>query len=205
MHKIPFQVKKNKFSDLHYGDDFSIDLLLSEQHSEVFLELMEEAAVYSSFERPPQKEKKSSQMRFVMLSVYAVVMTFLFIKYYSIHIKTSESKHLNYIWSYDNTALIIEHNKTHETVNVFTDKNYDDNYEKVVGYVKGKKAIVSFDRDEDGYYEEEYYYSLDGRKIGKSIDIDKDGAFDESIMVLESNDTLKFVDQNKNGIYELQP
>lgn len=57
-------------------------------------------------------------------------------------------------------------------------------------------------KDENGFYENIAHYDFSGNLVGISKDFDSDGSYDYYEMILEDGDTLKFIDENRNGAME---
>jgi len=198
---IPYRVSKmadSSFPSLSIIGRFEITI--SEKDYNDFLRLVEK--VYP-IRRVLEEPKKTKPNRFkVGLILYAFVMTVLFVKYYHIEERNNTQKNFEYQWNYDNTVLTVSHKKTGDISDVYYDMNYDFNYEKVISYKNGIKTVMFLDNDEDGQIEQQIFYDKTGEIIGKYNDDDRDGYFDNGLIILDNGDSLKFIDQNKNGVYE---
>ena len=62
---------------------------------------------------------------------------------------------------------------------------------------------ISYDLNEDGFFEQIDYYDFNNQYIGKTKDLDNDRIYEYYEIILESGDTLKLTDKNANGIMEL--
>lgn len=88
-------------------------------------------------------------------------------------------------------------------IEIFSDANYDLNFEKVEGYSKNNSLTSrSNDFNEDGFSDETTYFGENGKVSG--ISFDYDGRNDESIILLETGDTLKLSDKNHDGFFTLE-
>ncbi len=150
-----------------------------------------------------QMRKNGMDLRVLALIVYSIIMTFMFLKYYDYYRKMNYDKNTYYELDSSNN-LILKDKSTNLLLQKFIDRNFDENFEKVIGYAKSKKIIESIDENENGHYENHVYFGLDGEIIGTAIDVDEDGLLDESTNVLEDGRTIIFVDKNKNGKYEME-
>jgi hypothetical protein len=151
----------------------------------------------------PQKAKLS----FVQLGLiaYSIVVTILFLKYWHLEAKASTEKNFDVSWTFDNTSIIYKDKKSNKISFIYTDANFDGNFEKIEIYANGLGATsISKDRNEDGHFEEMIYYSLNNEYSGRSLDIDNNQMHEYYEMILENKDTLIFVDENQNGIMELK-
>lgn len=199
-HEIPYSFRKTNDSAFPSLNENSIQIIIPEQFSQLFFRLTEKE--FNS--KIIQTESKPSKSWIIplFLILYGVGMTFLFLKYYKMHSRNSSDKNFEYHWSFNNTRLQLKHKTTKEITSIFYDENFDFNYEKIEDYFKHKKVGESFDLNEDGFPEIHNFYGKNGQYAGSNIDSDKDRLFDKLILVLENNDSLIFIDQNRNGIYE---
>lgn len=138
-----------------------------------------------------------------LIWAYAIVVTIMLVKYWHIERVNSVQKNFDSHWNWNNTALTFTDKKTGERVYTYYDQNFDFNYERTIEYLnpEGSNAAY-FDKNEDGYFEIVDYYSSKGEYIGTIRDYDFDKIYDELEIILESGDTVRFYDENKNGTYD---
>lgn len=139
------------------------------------------------------------------LIIYSILVTLICFKYWHLSYIASSDRNFDIKWNSDNTILNYIDKKTKKPVASYVDENYDLNYELQYGYYQGKGPIsISYDEDENGYYEKVEHYSVDGRTAGWYLDADQDGLFEYSVTILENGDTLTAVDPDQNGIMEIE-
>lgn len=202
-----FPYNANKVSDatfpsLSQADKYEI--VISANDYDDFLKLVGKVYPIKRIDPEPAAPQPRTSRFKTALVLYSLIMTILFVKYFYIERSNSTDKNFEYEWSLDNSKLTISHKKTGDLSAIYYDTNYDLNYEKVVAYHKGTKTSASFDKDEDGQIEHEVVYDKTGRIIGVNTDYDGDGFFDYGLMLLENGDSLEFMDQNKNGVFQLK-
>lgn len=139
----------------------------------------------------------------IALIVYSIVVTLLLFKYWHINYLNTIDKNFVIKWNHSNVALSYTDKKNGKLVSRFIDENYDNNFERFEGYVNSiGPSTVSLDKDENGYYEETFFFDFYGKPTGMGIDKDADGSFDYYELITDENDTLKFEDKNHNGRME---
>lgn len=185
------------------SNDQSVEIIISEKDFEQFVKPSD--VVYESkiFERRDPKFKRYGIWQ-ILLFLYAIGMTMLFLKYYNINSKSGVDKNFEHNWNYNNTALTLKEKKTNQVAFVYFDANFDNNYERVEGYTNGKKHMVNYDADENGVFEKINYYDLNGVLSGRSTDSDSDGLFNRMMFILEDGRQLNLIDLDKNGVYEIE-
>jgi len=152
---------------------------------------------------PEKLISKNNNILLNILILYAVVMTIFSFKYYDYYRENNNDNNFTYKLSHDNTSLKVRRSSTNELFAIYYDKNYDYNYEKIEGIHKGRIIAEWIDENEDGIPELEKWYGTDGSTACLYKDLNEDGINDSVIIILENNDTLNFVDYNKNGKLEL--
>jgi hypothetical protein len=142
----------------------------------------------------------------IVLIGYSILVSLLLFKYWNIYRRSAaEDKNFNYTWSLDNTNLFIKHKKTGKNSHTYADANYDMNYEKLRSFSReGYLVLESYDLNEDGFFEQSYYFNQNGAVTGTQIDGDNDGLTDVATIVLENKDTLRLFDADKNGFFEIR-
>jgi hypothetical protein len=205
--KIPYTYKKNLDSSFPVLSQALV-------YGEVTVPKEFEANFYDILSRTPGKEllskgndsKKPAQFRLlnVILIAYSIFVSILLLKYWYIQKGNSEDKNHLYEWSYDNRNLILLDRKTSSKIQMFTDNNYDLNFEENRTYSRdGLLTSESYDKNEDGNYEIVYFFGRKGSSTGFSLDKDDNGLIDYSEIILESKDTLKLSDKDQNGFLEI--
>ena len=149
------------------------------------------------------KTPKTKLWLYLMVG-YGLIMSFLFLKYFDINRKNSSDKNFTYNWNFDNTELSLVNKETQMVHAKYIDKNFDLNYEKTIGYCRGRVVSESLDKDENGTYEEVRFFDLEGNSSGISIDKNQDGLFETTTMILKNQEKLEFVDKNGNGLFEIK-
>jgi hypothetical protein len=140
----------------------------------------------------------------IILITYSVAVSVLCARYWYLNYRTSEDKNNTFEWSFDGQDFITKNKKTRIRTNLHRDANFDQNFEEVVSYSKKGVRLVEWrDLNEDGYYEETFFYNLEGDLTGEQFDRDNDGLVEESTIFIEGQDTLRFFDVNKDGVFEL--
>ena len=86
----------------------------------------------------------------------------------------------------------------------YFDSNFDFNFEKMQEYRNNKGPIsISYDLNEDGFFEEINYFDFTNNYVGKTEDLNNDRLYEYYEIILESGDTLKLTDKDANGVMEL--
>lgn len=141
---------------------------------------------------------------FIVLIIYSMIMTLLFVKYLNLEKQYSFDKNFHYRWNWDNTVLSVIDKKTNNTITTFIDKNRDFNYELVRNFPSVEGIMIeSIDRDENGYFEKIVSFGVGQRQSDLLIDNNGDGLYEVQWIYLENGDTLMLTDENKNGLFEL--
>ncbi len=136
---------------------------------------------------------------------YAVVLTMICLRFWYLHSLIREDKNNMYEWTFDGRELITRSKATDHILHTSEDANFDKNFELSFSY-SNQGILLSrwVDYNEDGFYEETIFYDLKGRLTGVQFDRDNDGIVEEATIFLENKDTLKLIDADQNGIFELQ-
>lgn len=179
-------------------------LIIPEEFSSKYFRIIESDYPNKIIEIEQKDKNPRTKLWFFLMIGYGLIMSFLFLKYFDINRKNSSDKNFNYQWSLDNTELSLVNKESKKVSAIYMDKNFDLNYEKTLGYFKGKIVSESIDKDENGIYEEIQFFDLKGNSAGKSLDTDQDGIYETSIMVLENEEEIVFEDKNANGLYEIK-
>lgn len=151
----------------------------------------------------PTKGKPWYKSGYYWLVAYAVLMSILVIRYYYIVQATSSTKHFSYEWSPNAQVFYVRSKKTNEITQIHYDRNYDNNTEYFVYFVKGQKSLEYWDNDEDGFYEKNAQFNKKQQIVAVNSDENQDGLIDKFYFVVETGDTLFFTDENQNGVFEL--
>jgi hypothetical protein len=138
------------------------------------------------------------------LLVYGIAMTALFFKFYHIYQHHLGDKNFNYVWNWDNNELSLKHKRSHKTIGIRYDKNYDFNFEKSVEFLDDIKVLEAIDEDENGFIEKTYSYAVNGEFEGSNMDTDKDKLIDYILFILEDGDSLVLTDKNKDGFFQIE-
>jgi hypothetical protein len=170
-----------------------------------------ESIIKNTIQKEPTKvnynttsSSKKRKIWQIALIGYSILITVLFFKYWYVYKKSSEDKNFKFEWSLDNTDLILKYKKTGNNAHLYTDANFDMNYEQSMSYsLDGYRVLESYDRNEDGIFEESYFFNLNGDLTSKNFDNNNDGIVERMEIVLENRDTLKLVDTNGNGYLEI--
>ena len=118
--------------------------------------------------------------------------------------KLLESKNFKSKWSPSQEMLISYWKNNDKLSNQYIDRNFDYNYELINTYTTyGKLCYTSYDLNENGVYEKITNFNIIGEKVGISIDSDEDGEIDEFIINLDNGNELKFIDNDRDGRYEI--
>lgn len=152
---------------------------------------------------PNESGQKSPNYLAIVLGIALVLCFLAFLRERSILSRSSEDKNFWYEWSAAGNSLDMV-NKSSGTVAIrYFDDNFNFNYEKAETYNEFKQLCsISYDEDEDGFYERVVYYGEDGSYTGVTLDASGRTLPDYLEMILESGDTLRLYDQNENGIWE---
>ena len=138
------------------------------------------------------------------LLVYSVIVTLLLVKYWHIDRKNSFDKNYDISWNYNNTSVEYLEKKNGHKVYEYFDSNFDFNFEKMQEYRNNKGPIsISYDLNEDGFFEEINYFDFTNNYVGKTEDLNNDRIYEYYEIILESGDTLKLTDKDANGVMEL--
>jgi len=149
------------------------------------------------------KPKKRSFFKTALI-LYSILMTGLFLKYWHINYTNSTDKNFAYEWTAINTRLNLINKATGHTDATQIDENYNLNYELLYTYHEGQGPVfVSYDNNEDGYYEKVEQFDLKGNLVSWSLDLNDDNWIDQSFMVTEEGDTLILEDKDKDGLMEV--
>lgn len=177
--------------------EFDIDDRYAALLSEVIGELPS-AIVLSS---PPAQ---SSRKRFAsrLIWTYAIIISLLFLRYW--YLTAPHYKNFDIAWNASGTVLTMTDKRTGKVASRSWDRNYNFNEEEYLVYVNGQGPVIAyFDNNEDGYFEETFYYDLEGNLTGIYEDLDFDKLNDRAWFILENGDTIRLEDRNKNTIWEL--
>jgi hypothetical protein len=137
----------------------------------------------------------------IVLIVYSVIVTLLLIKYWNINKKNSFDKNYEISWNTDNTKVRYYEKKNGHKVYEYFDSNFDYNFEQMREYRNNRGPIsISYDLNEDGFFEQIDYFDFTNKYIGKTEDLDNDRVYEYYEIILESGDTLQLTDKNANGI-----
>lgn len=200
---IPFmsnQVQNTAFPDLNTHKKYH-QIVIPDQCSEQYFNLIESG--YPNKIITLDEKTGSSKLLLYFIIAYGVVMSLLFLKYYQVSQRGVSSKNFVYEWSTDSTQSFTKSKQSNELLAVFTDRNFDDNYEKIESYSTGQIYITQLDIDENGTFEEFNFFSTQGEFSGKSTDTNQDGRLNTILIVLENRDTLLLIDENSNGFFEI--
>lgn len=131
-HDIPFRVETktdSAFPNLNH----TVNIFIPRSYHKTYLSLigMEESTTLPS--STSSKSYKSTIFQ-IGLFLYALIMTMLCLKFYQTINRTSEDKNFYSKWNFDNTSFIQKSKKTNQVISVYTDKNFDMNYELVEGF-----------------------------------------------------------------------
>lgn len=201
---IPVTSEKTENSAFPVLDKSAYHLVIPEEFSREYFRLIEnDYPNYIYTVERTEKRPKAKRWLFLMIG-YGVIMSMLFLKYYDINRKNSFDKNFIYQWNSINTELRLVNKRSQNLSAVFIDKNSDLNYEKTLSYSHGKVVSEAIDKDENGVYEEQLFFDLEGNYSGKSVDRNQDGLFEIMTMLLENEEEIVFVDTNKNGLFEIQ-
>ena len=120
--------------------------------------------------------------------------------------RSSEDKHYRFEWNTAGTELSVVHKAQGVAYTRYIDDNADFNYERLEVYTDPQVlGSVSVDADEDGFFEKTIFYSAAGDYAGMSVDTAGNRFSEFMEFVLESGDTIRFTDRNRNGMLELSP
>ena len=142
------------------------------------------------------------------LAIYAITVSILLLNSWLKDSKQvlEHDKNFKYTFNADNTMLYQYDKSTDALIYTQQDKNLDFNPEKTEYYAQGVGPLIVWrDYNEDGYPESCYYYSIDQKYAGKSLDNDSDGLDEYQEILLQNGDTLFLTDRNKDGIWERDP
>ncbi len=206
-HQIPFTLINSKedsvFPVLNARESI-IQFGIPDKYSSKFYRLINKDYPSVIVVQNESSSKSRSKRYSTLFALYGIIMTLLFFRYYYISERGSIDKNYTYTWSYSNQIMYAVHKGRDHVEDIYYDKNYDNNFEKVESYFNETRISESFDNNEDGFFEEVKLYDLAGRPSGGYFDTNKDGLFDRMKIVLENNEELLLVDSNNNGRYELK-
>lgn len=150
------------------------------------------------------QENAKSKFNFwtVLILIYSLVITLLFMKYFNIAERGSVDKNFNYVWNYNNTILFQKYKKTEEIFSKYFDTNRDGNYEKIEGYNRGKLISISEDKNENGLIEKTVSYTYDKTISLTMLDNNEDGNYERMEGHIKGKLTSISEDKNENGFYE---
>lgn len=207
--EIPYTFKILKDSSFPVLDKSSIyaEITISEFYKEKIGTLLNQTSeIKISKESITDKNKPRFINRFwiIILIGYSLITTLFTIKYWLSHRRDEGDKNFIYEWNTDNTEFLLLHKQTGKIIQRNIDRNYDLNFERSDAYSKNGFLIAQYlDLNEDGFPEEIQFYNQDGIITGGNFDQNFDGVFEFLIMKLENGDTLKLIDENQNGLYEM--
>lgn len=214
--EIPYTIKKNSDLFPYNGERraFAELLILREfekQAQAIFDEVMksrntahEEPSTFEGEIEIHKTSKKRNLWRPVLI-LYSITVTVLLIRYWNIDRKNSQSKNFKSTWNLSNTELIVRRKSDQQLIDIYSDANYDLNFEKTETYTKRNTlASRASDFNEDGFVDEVTYFGMNGKVSGSAADYDSDGEVDETIVILETGDTLKLTDKNHDGFFILE-
>ncbi|KOY86486.1 hypothetical protein AD998_10315 [bacterium 336/3] len=167
--------------------------------SELSSEITENNCTNTEIDKAPKAKKNRTQ---TFLVIYAIVMTLVALRYWYANKNYQEDKNYTYHWNIDATALKTVLKKSSDVTTISYDRNYDLNFEKSVGYVKGYKSSETFDSNENGIIERMNLFNNKGDLVGYSINVDEDFSFEQSCIILENKDTLYLLDKDRNCMFE---
>ena len=140
---------------------------------------------------------------FYGLIIYSIITTVVAIKFWHLYQRNNSEKNFDVSWNITNDRMIMKDKKTGRLVTLSEDVNFDNNFELTEIYFDGVGPIASFkDENDNGYFEKLIYFDFNGELVGESLDFDDNGSIDYYSIITETNDTLEFVDKNKNGRME---
>lgn len=142
---------------------------------------------------------------FYGLIIYSIIITVVAIKYWHLNQISRSVKNFDIRWNSTNDRMIMEDKKTGRLVMLSEDINFDYNFELTEIYFNGVGPITSYkDENDNGYFEKILQFDFNGELVGESLDFDDNGSIDYYSIITETNDTLEFVDKNKNGRMEMR-
>jgi len=138
------------------------------------------------------------------LVIYSIIATIALIKYWHLNKINNENKNFEISWNSTNDRMLMKDKKTGKLITLSEDINFDYNFELTEIFFNGIGPITSYiDKNDNGYFEKILHYDFNGELVGESRDFEDNGSIDYYYVILESNDTLEFVDKNKNGRMEI--
>lgn len=207
--QIPYSFRKytdTSFPVLAQGKPFADIIIPSEYEAEVENQIREltNTEPQKINLRKPGKSTNRYKAGSVLLIIYSIVMTALFVYYWYLHIRSAEDKNFTFGWSWNAKDLITKSKKNGSIVSVHRDENRDMNFEEYLFYSEDGSIISeSKDVNEDGFFEETTLYNSQKKITGKQFDLNNDGIHEDVRFVLDNKDTLKLLYMNNNGFYEI--
>ena len=138
-----------------------------------------------------------------LLMLYSIIMTLLFLRYLHLNYQVSNDKNFRYSWTLDNSQQSAQHKNIPGFRTLFSDENYDLNFERTEIFSNNKRVAVYIDKDENGIQEKVTEYSLSGEKRSIAYDTDQDGLFDEWEIFDEEGNMTVYEDKDKDGFYDI--
>lgn len=149
-------------------------------------------------------DANASYKKYVIgLAVLSFVFGILLLKYYKINQRASYSPNFDSSWNMTNTKLSMNFKKDGQLHAKYYDQNIDYNFELISEFRDGLVVENYFDVDENGVIEKWESYNSQSEIIGGAMDSNQDGIWESTFYVLENGDTIKLVDSNNNGHFDL--
>lgn len=186
------------------------ELSIPEEFSQKLFKQMDKDIQTEIYETKDSYEDGEDSFRFwgpktkrSLLMLYAIIMTLLFLRYLQLNYQVSNDKNFSYSWTLDNSQQSAQHKDIPGFRTIFSDENYDLNFERTEVFSNNKRVAVYIDKDENGIQEKVVEYSLNGEKRSIAYDTDQDGLFDEWEMFDEEGNMTVYKDRDKDGFYDL--
>lgn len=177
------------------GNEAALRLLIESETNTTPVRVNEEITNHS---------RKGVNVWQVILIIYALGVTVACARFWYLEEIRSEDKNNTSAWSWDGKELVAKRKETGRRSSVSRDANYDLNFELVVSYSRAGIRIAEWrDLNEDGYYEETYLFDAKGKYNGTQYDRNNDGLSEEAVFITPQRDTVKFVDSDKDGIFDV--
>lgn len=154
-------------------------------------------------EQPPQKRTNLTKW-LLLLGVYALVISILWLRTYRTNQRLQADKHYTSEWNSDFSEVLLHHNTKKLLLQKHHDKNFDLNYEKMEVFWAGKLISESIDADEDGVFEVTKYLDSDGQVSSKYTDNNNNMMSEKIEFFLENGERIILLDDDQNNIYQLR-
>ena len=198
---IPYSIKnlhENALTSIE-GHHNSIEIIFPEEFSMlVFRSLTKDYP--TRITEIDTKTKFSPKLWQYATFIYAAIATVLLLKYYNAANHTERNFDIS--WNLNNTYLRHIHKTKKGIAYYYTDRNFNDNFEKSEFYVNNRKFATFNDENEDGLYETIYYYTNQGKPAGNYLDNDENGIYEVATFILPKGDKLILQDKDQDGLYE---